>query len=147
MYVCMYSGLSIFLKWDIQRNVSPKFIDLRAPELCHESSFLWNYRLGRIGTQLRPAPPQPPNSNGKSLFSARTLANFVKFHAMPATITKYIYIMVSVPWWNSGPESCFVFVAFAFEIKVSIILKLQTNEANLTSLWARNCTTIQRFGF
>ena len=50
----------------------------------------------------------------------------------------------------SGPESCFVFVAFTFKIKVLIILKiiermkLSVNEAKLTGLWARNCATIQQ---
>ena len=42
----------------------------------------------------------------------------------------------------SGPESCFVFVVFAFKIEVSMILKicntmqLLVNEAKLTGLWA-----------
>ena len=47
----------------------------------------------------------------------------------------------------SGLESCFVFAMFTFKIKVSIILKmiqLSVNEAKLTGLWARNCTTIQQ---
>ena len=40
----------------------------------------------------------------------------------------------------SGPESCFVFAAFTFKFKVSIILKsnkmkLSVNEAKLTGLW------------
>ena len=48
-----------------------------------------------------------------------------------------------------GPESCVVFAAFAFKIKVSIILKsnkmkLSVNEAILPVLWARNCATIQQ---
>ena len=51
----------------------------------------------------------------------------------------------------SGPKSCFMFAMFAFKIKVSVILKmilvtmkLPVNEAKLTSLWARNFTTIQQ---
>ena len=48
-----------------------------------------------------------------------------------------------------GPESCVVFAAFTFKMKVSIILKsnkmkLSVNEAKLTGLWARNCATIQQ---
>ena len=34
----------------------------------------------------------------------------------------------------SGPESCFLFNAFAFKINVSIILKRSVNEAKLTGL-------------
>ena len=49
----------------------------------------------------------------------------------------------------SGPESCFLFAAFTFKFKVSIILKsnkmkLSVNETKLTFLGARNCTTIQK---
>ena len=51
----------------------------------------------------------------------------------------------------SGPESCNVFVGFAFKMKVSIINFFENNtsetsviEAILTSLWARNCAKIQQ---
>jgi len=44
----------------------------------------------------------------------------------------------------SGPESCFMFAAFAVKIKVfQWYNKLSVNKAKSTCLWARNCSTIQ----
>ena len=49
-----------------------------------------------------------------------------------------------------GPESCSVFVVFAYKIKVSIIfenntMKLSVNGAKLTGLWARTVLLFNRF--
>ena len=56
-------------------------------------------------------------------------------------------LFLDIPANFSGPECCFVFVVFAFRIKVSIILKItQCNsvvkEAKLSGLLAKNCATM-----